>query len=273
VRCSDKEAELGYHPETLAFSFPPYPRGGVSVGRESKKPWTFGRCLYGLSPWIGFDIWHIDPERPGTGNRTDDSCGWFDRSPGPYASAVKETVEDRDIIQHIANTIDRQVFWRSAYLEDYPVEERGWKRVTPADALALVLMVGSRLESLRHWHAYRDASWWRRPFLRKLDMTAMLVELALNPSDNLAPSADGSASSFIRLVAGAMNRHTRPWWRHPRWHVHHWKINVAIVRNLRRMLIDRCATCGKRLGFNCCPTRSGGQHHHGGCLGHMAANA
>lgn len=33
-------------------------------------------------------IWHVDPEKPGTCNRTDDSCGWFDRGPGPYATSI-----------------------------------------------------------------------------------------------------------------------------------------------------------------------------------------
>jgi hypothetical protein len=263
---------MGYHPETLAFSFPPYPRGGMSL-RNHKRPWSLGRALYALKPWIGFDVWHIDPEKSGTGNRRDDSCGWFPRNPGPYEAAVKQALEDRDVMQHIVNTMDMQVFWRSAYLEEYPVEARGWRRVTPSDALALVLMVGCRLEHLRWWEAYRGASWWRKPFIRRHDMLQVLTDLALNPGDNLAPSKDGEPESFVRLVAGAMHRHIRPWWRHPRWHAHHWQVNIDLVRNLRRALVDRCATCNRRLGFGCCPTNIGGKLHHSNCAGFGAAVA
>lgn len=70
---------MGYHPETLAFSFPPHPKGGTSLVNHPQ-PWSFGRALYALKPWIGFDIWHIDPERDVPGQRRDDSCGWFPRN-------------------------------------------------------------------------------------------------------------------------------------------------------------------------------------------------
>ena len=91
---------MGYHPETLAFSFPPYPRGGASLGGHPK-PWNFARGLYALKPWIGFDIWHIDPENRVEGQRTDDSCGWFDRRPHEYEQAVKEMLRDTTLMHDI----------------------------------------------------------------------------------------------------------------------------------------------------------------------------
>ena len=62
---------MGYHPETMVCSFPPYPRRTVRIGE--REPWSFAGTLYRLSPWIGFDIWHIDPERNVPGQRRDDS--------------------------------------------------------------------------------------------------------------------------------------------------------------------------------------------------------
>jgi hypothetical protein len=93
ARRTQEERLMGYHPETLAFSFPPYPSGGMSLIGHPQPP-SLGRALYALKPWVGFDVWHIDPEKRGTGNRTDDSCGWFDRTPGDYADAVAYLLKD-----------------------------------------------------------------------------------------------------------------------------------------------------------------------------------
>lgn len=43
---------------------------------------------------------------------------------------------------------------------------------------------------------------------------------------------------------------SRPWWRHPKWHIHHWRIQVALLQRLRRLLLDRCSECGGRFGIN-----------------------
>src|SRR5690242_6487494 len=82
---------MGYDPSTLVCSWPPYRS-------------QHGR-LYRLKPWIGFDIWHVDPERPGKGQRRDDSCGWFDRRPGPYADAVAYVLRDKDTMHEITRAI------------------------------------------------------------------------------------------------------------------------------------------------------------------------
>lgn len=99
---------MGYHPETLVCSFPPYPGGGMSLANHPK-PWSIGRAFYRLKPWIGFDVWHIDAERPGTGQRTDDSCGWFDRRPREYADAVDYLLRDATTVHEINLIIARKV--------------------------------------------------------------------------------------------------------------------------------------------------------------------
>lgn len=37
----------------------------------------------------------------------------------------------------------------------------------------------------------------------------------------------------------------RRWWQHPRWHFWHWRVQVPALQTLRRVLFDRCATCGQ----------------------------
>lgn len=252
---------MGYHPETLAFSFPPYPSGGMSLSKHPK-PRSFGRWLYGLSPWIGFDVWHIDPENRVEGQRRDDSCGWFDRRPNEYADAVKYLLNDKDVVHDIERTIACKANVTGPYGQTYP-------RMSMADTLAVCLMVAQHLELRRWWNGQdgkggAHASRRLRYFTKERRVDDVATNLALNPIDNLstAESADG----LIRLIAAALSRKFKPWWKHPRWHVHHWQVNFHIVRNVKRMF-QKCATCGKAIGFGKSPTVCGNKEHHGDCLG------
>lgn len=224
---------MGYHPETLAFSFPPYPRGnrlGESRGITG--------LLYRLKPYIGFDIWHIDPERPREGQRTDDSCGWFDRTPGPYAEAVKEILCDTTLMHDIKLALDRRRHMPMPYYEGISEPRTdadravGYPRLTQADCLALVLMIATQLERTRWWRKRYPAAWWRRPLIRLRDVASEAFDLALNPIDNL--SSVEEPDRMVRLIAGALHRRFRPWWRHPRWHVHHWQVSIDAWRTLKR---------------------------------------
>ena len=253
---------MGYHPEKLVFSFPPYPKGGVSIG-SNHKPGSLGRWLYGLSDWIGFDIWHIDPERPTEGQRTDDSCAWFDGRPGEYADAVRYVLGDESTMFEIRRALNTRD----------PVTHHGiytFPRMPLSESLAVCLMVAGDLELRRWWNGHdgnggAHGSIWRRMFTKERSVTSLAANLALNPLDNL--SACDQPEEIVRLLAGALNRHFRPWWKHPRWHVHHWKINFHLPRNLRRMF-QPCATCGKGLGFGVSPVdRGDGRLHHSECVG------
>lgn len=263
---------MGYHPETLAFSFPPYP-----MGRGNR----VSNALYRLSPWIGFDIWHIDPEHRGTGNRADDSCGWFDRTPGSYSNAVAYILGDATTMHDVSLALARRKHMPMAFYEgisepsDDPDRARGYPRLTQADCLALVLMISRELELRRWWNGTKGnggahASRIKRAFTRVRAVESTAFDLALSSIDNLSSVDKGE--SMVRLIAAALNRKFRPWWRHPRWHVHHWKINVNLWRNLKRATVERCGTCKKSLGFNCCPVDPGdGSLHHDDCLGIRSA--
>lgn len=59
-------------------------------------------------------------------------------------------------------------------------------------------------------------------------------------------------------------RHARPRWKHPRWHVHHWRVQIPVMQRIRRSF-ERCSKCGERFGW-----RPGGLVTHGGpTLFHM----
>lgn len=241
---------MGYHPETLVCSFPGY-RGWGSA----------------LKPFIGFDIWHIDAERRTEGQRTDDSCGWFDRRPREYADAVAYLLRDETTLHEINLIIARKVETLAPYYKGISERQISYPRLPAADCLALCLMVARELETRRWWNGQHgkggaSGSAWRKHFTRRRNVDDLAICLALSPMDNL--STVDSAEEAIRLIAGALARDFKPWWRHPRWHVHHWRVNFDFPRNLRRMF-QRCDQCGNRLGFGYCPTIVGSMTYHGEC--------
>lgn len=255
---------MGYHPETLAFSFPPYPRGGtftVKDGETRRAPWSLGRAFYALKPWIGFDIWHIDPERPSNGQRTDDSCGWFERRPREYTDAVAYVLKDAEAMHEIRRSLATRASVTGVYGHTYP-------RMQAGETLAVCLLVARYLELRRWWNGEdgnggAHASTLRRVFTRKRRVDDVAYDLALDPLDNLSSADD--PEGLVRLIAGALHRRFKPWWKHPRWHVHHWKVNFNIVWNVRRMF-QRCATCAEPLGFGYSPIVDGRGAHHHECL-------
>ncbi len=62
----------------------------------------------------------------------------------------------------------------------------------------------------------------------------------------------------------------RLWWKHPKWHVHHWRFQFHPWQSFKAKHIDRCQKCGEKMGN---ATRfgtswSGTGVAHGSCLGY-----
>lgn len=92
-------------------------------------------------------------------------------------------------------------------------------------------------------------------------------DLITNDLDNLngffGPS-DPDDKDLIMLAQWRVARsfyRPRPWYRHPRWHVRHWKIQVHFTQKLKRYLFSRCAGCGQRFPWGYAPI---GPWHGGG---------
>lgn len=247
-----------YDPSTVAF--------------DIKYPWKAGSERFSYRPSF-ITIWHEDPEKPGTGNRTDDSCGWFDRTPGPFADAVSYVLKDKSFMHDVGLTLKRRKRVPYPFYEGISEEQLYGNRLSAGDAFALVVMIASELELRRWWNgqngkrgACEDV--WLKTFTRKRSVTDFAAGLALHPLDNL--SHVEAAESMVRLTAAALNRHFRPWYRHPRWHVWHWRLQIHPLQQLARVLFDRCATCGKGFRWGYSPTSTsweGKELHHGECLG------
>lgn len=193
-------------------------------------------------------IWHVDPERPVEGQRRDDSCGWFDRRPREYTDAIAWLLNDTAFVHEVNLALARKVETPAPFYEGISERQLSWRQLSPADALALCLMVARQLELRRWWNGQdgnggAHAIWWRKTFTRERRVDDLAIDLALGIGDNFASVE--SAEHLLRLMAAALSRKFKPWWRHPRWHVHHWKFQVHPWQQLKRWAFDRCSGCGK----------------------------
>lgn len=198
-------------------------------------------------------IWHVDPETDGT----DDSCGWCMRT--------------RHGNREVFETIKRAFQFEQKEL----FNEYGYPLFS-ASAITLNLFRRAAYE-------YFNQDW------RKVDryLKANLLDLiffAENPTDSLNRAIyrldkdDESADDFAHVIYGYLLRSTRPWWKAPRWHVHHWEIQIPFMQQLKRFLFGRCAGCGKgfRWGESVHSTQWGGDGpqwfrselgiYHGSCM-------
>lgn len=244
-----------YDPSTMAF--------------DIKYPWPSRHGGYHDS---FITIWHNDPEKPGTGNRTDDSCGWFDRTPGEYADAVKYLLADQSLMHEVKLVIERRDLTKAPFYEGISERQLIYHRLSAADSLAVVWLVAQELELRRWWNGQdgksgAHGSHWLRLFTRQRNIISIAASLALNPLDNLSSVEEPEA--MVRLIAAALNRHFRPWWRHPRWHVHHWSIQVHPLQTLKRFLFERCDHCrkGYRWGYSPVGNWGGTATWHHECYG------
>lgn len=196
----------------------------MTVAFEIKRPWRQPPSEFfpkGHRPtWI--TIWHVDPERDGS----DDSCGYS----YPRVDAEAKWFRDlQDDIQFLCR-------------EDPAAILR--QRAREGSAAWWILW----LTRISYWHR-------RRPLPLRV-LTGFLFSHSFpGDRDDCADHVPDPerlgwifARTYLRLI--------RPWWRHPRWHFWHWKINVEPLLAFKRWAFTRCCVCGGRFGYGESPTTS-----------------
>lgn len=252
-----------HDPMTLAFTIPnPFTRRRVS--------W---RSSYYYESLI--EIWHVDPERGGN----DDSCDWF--------GTRGLTDADKDWLRKEARS-EHTFFFRGVL--KYDEGSRGeLTENTRGERWEGGMMHASAFEVL---YGIASIILWRMPVngrklceqafagwrMRRALSAALpeILSLVGHSSDNLhrliaearACTDEGELAMGELFIAVARNlrRAQRPWWRHPRWHVHHWSIRVAPWENLKRWVTRRCADCGKRFAWGYAPVYDSNGYHHFDCI-------
>jgi hypothetical protein len=80
-----------------------------------------------------------------------------------------------------------------------------------------------------------------------------------NEVDNLRPSLDHMHPDDREIVllsqwqAARRWYAPRPWWKHPRWHIWHWRVQVHPLQQFKRWAFSRCAVCGGRFPWGYAP--------------------
>lgn len=178
-------------------------------------------------------IWHVDPERDGS----DDSCGWFMRARHCDQNKLKKIASDFDF--HMTR-----------------FDKFSWFKPDGSPNLSTIAIVVSMFQIAANVHF---GHWSRRSrrFLR--DNALQIIQFAENATDSLVDDIEERygcngktqaerAKQYASVIYSWLCRSERPWWKAPRWHVHHWRFQFHPWQQLKRRWWDKCCICGKR-GF------------------------
>lgn len=204
-------------------------------------------------------VWHEDPmDFTGKiGGRSDDSCGWHT----PHMR--KDELEKWK--RHAESQYD-QIFQKT--IKTAAGESYAYVCYDAPDCYTAVYWLWRAIkhEHLKNSWGYRQPwQYGNRPNAGELEA---IMNLATNPVDNLqfcfereakrpigsSDSAGDGFWSFYSSVHRAYRRHNRPWYKHPRWHFWHWRLQIHPWQTFRRWAFSRCAGCGKRFAWGESPT-------------------
>lgn len=226
--------------------------------RDIKNPFTGNTLL---------SIWHVDPERDGS----DDSCDWFG---GRKLTAKQEAIRDKIAADFAFQWHRNAPYERFGWFMPEGAVDGVWRNGEPNYTTHAIVLAMFRLAANHHFgHWSKRASRFLNRYLFDI------LFFAENSCDSLCTdieqkhgTRDGSrekqARRFASVVYAWVLRAERPWWKHPRWHFHHMRVQVHPFQKLRRWLFDRCGMCGKRFPWGYTPmgSWSGEKSYHHECV-------
>lgn len=231
----------------------------MTVAHEIRLPLPWKRDKWTLKSepkareWASYHlatIWHVDPCKPGFGG-SDDTCGWFMRAhhgnPEVLEKIIKRFSFDWD--STFKSEGSGKVYFTGIF---YPEDAGAGMPNMGVTAVALnlfFLAVGEYFASTGHTNWKRARKWMQ-------DNLFDIMFFAENPTDSLRAAIvrqwgteknkEERIREFAAIIYGYILRREQKWWRHPRWHVHHWQIQIHFTQTLKRWLFTRCCRCGKR---------------------------
>jgi hypothetical protein len=194
-------------------------------------------------------IWHVDPERDGS----DDSCGW---------SFPKLTGEQWERLRNVAWSEGRNPY----FLRCRDKEWIGTRAEAESLYRGLVLLVADVLgipctydEAARHAARYihdPDCSDPARVFCYLPGYHTNFPDDETDGPPYSGATAERRREHFAGVLAGVavtLLRKRRSWWRHPKWHVWHWRVQIHPLQQFKRWAFSRCATCGRGFSWGYAP--------------------
>lgn len=157
-------------------------------------------------------VWHVDPESDGS----DDSCGWTFPKPNMNAEWCRDFVGD----------------------VKYTAEHFGLEKQRKIEGKVAFWILWIQRCSFRH----------RGKGLSQTELNRELFKMSYpgnRDEDYLEEDVDRLAWIFIRNYLSLI----RPWYKHPKWHIWHWRIQVIPIQQFKRWAFSRCCKCGGRFSF------------------------
>ncbi len=178
-----------------------------------------------------FTLWHVDPEHDGS----DNSCDWF---------GGKNLDPDQ------VKKVEEMFLFESR--DDGTMSWFGDGKYAPE-----LLGVGISMFRIAanvyfgHWSPKAERFLRLHTFeiIRFIDNSCDSINSSIREA-KLAKGEDRKRiiKRLARIVLSWVARENRPWYRHPRWHFWHWRIQFHPWQQLKRRWWDKCCVCGKR-GF------------------------
>lgn len=228
-----------HSPETVAFD--------VYLGKKKKRNGKY------RSPFI--TIWHVDPCK----NGTDDSCGWF----------IRLRHADKNVYEKIVKEFESE--WDGTFKSDDSgfVYNCGWFSPEGDNILSVQAIVFNMylyaVKIVIDSNNDNPGKGWNKAwkFMKKHHL--QIQYFAENNRDSMRDvivrkfargcSVEYTAKKRMEMIRECASiiytdilRKRRKWYKHPKWHIRHWKIQFHPYQNLKRRYWDKCCICGKR-GF------------------------
>ncbi len=206
-----------HDPNTVSFE--------IYLGRKKRKNGSY------RSPVLS--VWHKDPEKDGT----DDSCGWF--------------IRPRHADQKILGEIKKEFEFN--FKNNYWFDKEGKQIFSTSGVLLNMYKTAAWI------HFDHDKKKCDKFFRKHLHEILYFAENSFDCGGDditgkfyLSTNSDllskDRFSGISGMVYSDILRKERKWYQHPRWHVHHWRIQFNSFQRLKRRWWDKCSVCGKR-GF------------------------
>lgn len=179
-------------------------------------------------------IWHRDPESDGT----DDSCGWF----------MRARHGDKAVLIKIENEFGYH--WDTVFKSEGSGKIYYCGLFTPQGYPNMSLYAITL--NLFFWAAFHTFNSRNKADKYMNQHLFDILFFAENQTDSLNSSLtqkygeekrEDRIKDTARIIYSYILRDTRPWYKHPRWHVWHWRVQFDLLRRFKRKQMDN--TCPK----------------------------
>lgn len=184
-------------------------------------------------------IWHVDPEL----NGSDDSCGFS------YPRLTAEQIESLKVLA-----------WNEAnypyYLKRNGRKWMGTRHEAECLYRGLMINVADRLKVRMTFEEVAKYASHVIHLSTSSDVADIFVYEPGFHSNFQEDHKEERERYFLGVICGIARNilgSRRPWYKHPKWHIKHWKIQCHPIQQFKRWAFSRCCKCGKRFKYGYAP--------------------